>query len=116
MAEFIIANPNYAVFDNFIAQQYLSSYRNCHTVDIRKQYWPRQFAFTIQKDSQYFDSFNHHLSLMKERGTLDQIVAKYEINGQNCPEYSGKPLGFGQSITAFIALLIGNGIAFTLFV
>ena len=52
---------------------------------------------------------------MKERGTIGKILKKYEAEDQVCPDYSGKPLGFGQCFTAFIALLIGMGIGLILF-
>ena len=108
MPNFVLNNPSFALFENFNVLQYDSDYRQCHLVDIPQQYWPSQLSFITQKDSEYFDALNYHLSLMKEHGTLDQIIANYDVKSQVCPEYSGQPLGFGQCFTAFIALIIGN--------
>ena len=49
----------------------------------------------------------YQMNKMKERGTTKQILDKYEAEKQVCPDYSGKPLGFGQCFTAFIMLIGG---------
>ncbi len=38
---------------------------------------------------------------------MKQIKERYRTEPQKCPEYSGKPLGFGQTFTAFGVLLCG---------
>ena len=44
---------------------------------------------------------------MKERGATKQVLEKYAAEKQVCPDYSGKPVGFGQSFTAFLCLMGG---------
>ncbi len=36
-----------------------------------------------------------------------QIKDRYRNDPQVCPDYSGKPLGFSQTFTAFLVLLGG---------
>ena len=51
--------------------------------------------------------FNHYLKEMREKGSLKQILNKYESGAQVCPDESGKPLGFESVFTAFLALVFG---------
>ena len=46
---------------------------------------------------------------MREKGSLNQILKKYEAAPQVCPDSSGLPLGFDSCFTAFL-LLIGTSI------
>ena len=52
---------------------------------------------------------------MREKGSMKQILTKYEVQGQVCPDLSGKPLDFGAVYTAFIILLFGFAMAIILF-
>ena len=45
---------------------------------------------------------------MREKGSLKQILDRYETGPQYCPDESGKPLGLESCFTAFLALLSGN--------
>ena len=56
MAEMIIADPSFAMFDNFAARRYYDDYRSCRTVDIPTKYFPTQFSFTVAKASPFFDA------------------------------------------------------------
>ena len=47
---------------------------------------------------------------MWEKGSLKQILDKYESPPQVCPDYSGKPLGFGSVFTAFGVWSFGFGL------
>jgi len=51
--------------------------------------------------------FNYFIKQMKERGTTDKIAKNFEPEPQNCPDYSGKPLGFSNCFTAFGIFLAG---------
>lgn len=44
---------------------------------------------------------------MREKGSMKQILTKYEVQGQVCPDLSGKPLDFGAVFSAFVILLAG---------
>ena len=46
---------------------------------------------------------------------MKQILTKYDAQPQVCPDYSGKPLGFGACFTAFLVLIFGAGVALILF-
>ena len=51
--------------------------------------------------------FNFYLKEMREKGSLKKILDKYESPPQVCPDYNGKPLGFGAVFTAFGVLGLG---------
>lgn len=59
--------------------------------------------------------FNYYLKQMQEKGSLKQILEKYEPQPQVCPDYSGKPLNFGAVFTAFGLLCLGAILAILLF-
>ena len=52
---------------------------------------------------------------MREKGSLMKILEKYESPPQVCPDYSGKPLGFGSVFTAFCVWCIGFGLGVVIF-
>ena len=52
---------------------------------------------------------------MWEKGSLKQILDKYESPPQVCPDYSGKPLGFGSVFTAFGVWSFGFGLGILIF-
>ncbi len=55
----------------------------------------------------YRDALMFHLQLMDERGTTGQIMARYRAPPQQCPDYSGRPLGTSQCLAAFVLLAVG---------
>ena len=75
----------------------------------------KPIAFGFQKDSPFLPYFNYYLREMREKGSLQQILEKYQPKPQICPDDSGKPLGFESCFTAFIALCFGIGCAMILF-
>ena len=52
---------------------------------------------------------------MRETGSLKKILEKYEPPPQVCPDYSGKPLGFGSVFTAFGVWCFGFGLGILIF-
>ncbi|XP_059081679.1 glutamate receptor ionotropic, kainate glr-3-like isoform X2 [Tigriopus californicus] len=108
----IIEESGYALFDNFFTTISYEPYEECQIIAVPVAYFPVQFAYAFQKKSPYFDAFWYQLNKMKERGATKQILEKYEAGKQVCPDYSGKPLGFGQCFTAFIALMGGMLLGF----
>jgi hypothetical protein len=60
------------------------------------------------------DIFNYYITELKEKGTYEQILSTYESASQVCPDYSGKPLGFGSCITLFLIIMAGIGVSFCL--
>ena len=84
-------------------------------IDIPVQYFPVQFAYTIQKDSPYFPAFWYQMSKLKENGAFHITQNRYKAASQVCPDYSGAPINFGQCFTAFLLLIAGIIIAFCWF-
>ena len=76
----------------------------------------KPYAYGFQKDSPYLGLFNHFLKEMREKGSLKQILNKYESGAQVCPDESGKSLGFESVFTAFLALLSGLVLGFILLI
>lgn len=105
MAAMILRDPSFVMFDNFAARRYYDDYKSCETVDVPKKYFPVPVSFIAPKESPYFEAFLFHMRRMKERGVLGRILEGFEPKeGQNCPDYSGKALGFRQSFAAFLML------------
>ena len=77
-------------------------------IAIPAKYDPKHCAYGYQKDSPYQGLFNFYLKEMREKGSLKQILNKYETGTQFCPDESGKPLGFESCFTAFMALIAGT--------
>ena len=84
-------------------------YAACEVIAIPAKYDFKPYAYGFQKDSPYLPLFNHYLKDMREKGSLNQILKKYEAAPQVCPDSSGLPLGFDSCFTAFL-LLIGTSI------
>ena len=91
---------------NYFSQS--ASYQTCEIITIPAKYDPMHVAIAYQKDSPYNGLFDYYLREMREKGSLKQILNKYEIGTQFCPDESGKPLGLESCFTAFLALLAGN--------
>ena len=75
----------------------------------------KPYAYGFQKDSPFLSLFDFYLNEMKEKGSLEQILVKYEPPPQTCPDYSGKSLGVSSVFAAFGVLCFGVGIAAILF-
>ncbi len=90
-------------------------YANCEVIAIPAKYDFKPYAYGFQKDSPYLGIFNFYLKDMREKGTLKQILTKYESPPQVCPDYSGQPLGFDSCFTAFGILLLGAGFGLILY-
>ena len=83
------------------------SYKNCTIIGTPAKYGITHVAFIYQKDSPYQGIFDYYIKEMKEKGSLKQILNKYETDTPVCPDGSGKPLGFESCFTAFLVLLSG---------
>ena len=104
----LIEDPSYVVFDWFLHSQYYPEYVQCDMIDIPGiDYYLRDFAFPIAKGSQYFELLMYQMKILKERGIFAHLDEMYKARPQTCPGLSGEPLGFGQTFSAFILLLIG---------
>ncbi len=90
-------------------------FSDCEIIAIPAKYDFKPYAYGFQKDSPYLPLFNYYLKEMREKGSLKQILEKYESPPQICPDYSGKPLNFGAVFTAFSILIAGGTLAAILF-
>ena len=92
------------------------AYAECKILALPAKYDVKPYAYGFQKDSPFLPVFNYYLKEMREKGSMKQILDKYEPQPQVCPDYSGQPLGFGACFTAFLVLVFGAGLALILFV
>ena len=82
-------------------------YLDCRIVDTGLPVYSSQLAWTMQKQSPFYQTFNYHVKKLKEIGAVQRYAKKYEGEDQVCPDYSGKPLTFKQCFTAFVILITG---------
>ena len=112
----IIRDPGYTLFDNYFSVITFDAYKSCEIMDIPKAYDPKAFAYAFAKDSPYLPIFNYYLHLLRESGSIDQIMERYVSDEEPaCTESSGEALGFDNCFTAFILLLSGFVAAAVLF-
>ncbi len=90
-------------------------YADCKIIAIPAKYDFKPYAYGMQKDSPFLPLFNYYLKEMREKGSMKQILDKFESPPQVCPDLNGKPLSFGAVFTAFGILFLGAGAAIILF-
>ena len=87
------------------------SYLSCQIVDTDIKYLSLQYTFPMSKGSQFFPAFYYYISKLKEAGIVKKHLVEWNaVQGQVCPDYSGMPICYTQSFTAFIILVAGAGI------
>ena len=116
LKDFILDNENFALYNNFLDIPMSKEYLDCKIIVAPAKYDFKPIAYAFQKDLPFLYLFNHFLIEMRERGIIGQILAKYEAKPQNCPDYSGKPLGISTCVSAFVTLAFGIGICVVLFI
>ena len=62
-------------------------YISCKVVATPAKYDFKPYAYGFQKDSPFLPMFNYFINEMKEKGSLEQILVKYEPPPQFCPDY-----------------------------
>ena len=65
LIEKIVAESDYALFDNFYTTITYEPYKKCEIIAIPIQYFPVQFAYGFQKNSPYFDAFWYMVRLIE---------------------------------------------------
>ena len=60
-------------------------YIACEILAIPAKYDFQPYAYVFQKDSPYLSLFNFYLKKMAEKGTIHQLLKKYEPAPQQCP-------------------------------
>ena len=53
----------------------------------KEKYDFKPYTYGFQKDSPFLPMFNYYINEMKEKGILQQILAKYKPSPQICPDY-----------------------------
>ena len=91
-------------------------YKTCQLILLPKIYAHRRYSIGLQKDSPFLKLFNYHLQNMAERGVLDQITKKYDTLPQECPDYTGKALGFHTLVSGFVLVSCGIIVSFVIWV
>ena len=97
-------------FNNYLIRFFSSKiYRgtdefiNCKIIAIPSKLDYRVVGWTFQKHSPYLPLFDHYLKMMMEKGTFQNLNNRFKPPPQICPDGAGKPIGFRNSITAFLA-------------
>ena len=65
----------------------MDPYISCKIVATQGKYDFKPYAYGFQKDSPFLPMFDYYINEMKEKGSLNQILAKYEPPPQICPDY-----------------------------
>ena len=125
------------MISNIIPYRVVPEYIYCKIVTIPGQtYDHKPYAIGYQKDSPYAEILDFHIDMMREKGTLDNIVSRYRGQQQQCVNprfyrtfffnfeqsvknikhiFSGKPLTWGNVFTAFGILAFGACISLCFF-
>ena len=88
----------FSVFDEYL---------ECEIIALPAKYDFATMAIAMQKHSPFLGLINHHIRQLEEKGVKQQIMEKYEVPPQVCPDYNGKPIGYVNCGTAFLILLAG---------
>ena len=116
MRNFILENDDYALYDKYSVMSVTEEFIDCKIIATPGKYDFKPNAFAFPKNSPYLYLFNHFLQELRQKGRMDKILKKYETGAQNCPDYSGKPLGISTCIGAFFLLIFGMVICGCLFI
>lgn len=111
LIELLDTDSEAALYDNYYSVITHDQFQVCKIVAIPSKYDFKPYAFGFQKNSPFLGIFNFYLKEMKEKGSLDQILNKYEAKPQECPVYTREALSIGNVITAFGILFLGAGFA-----
>ena len=91
-------------------------YQNCQALNLPAKFEFIQIAYAFQKYSPYLKLFNYYLKKLEEGGTFHNLKNKYNRLPQVCSSDGGGPIGFSNTITAFIAFLIGLALGASLLI
>ncbi len=92
----------------------LDAYGTCEIIPIPEKFETKPYAFGFQKNSPYVDIFNYYLGQLRETGALHKLKSKYVKKEPACPNTAGLPIGFANSISAFLVLSFGLGLGLAL--
>lgn len=72
-----------ALFADEIEVAHLPKYKSCEILASSPGYMPSSITTAFQKDSPFFQIYNYVFDVLRERGTFDKIMSKYEIKRQS---------------------------------
>ena len=99
------------VYGNALSQMSYELYKKCEVVSLPRKYGHSQMGYTIPKNSSLTAAFTYFISQLIEGGTVDRIKSIYELEGQICPTYEGKPLGIQKCFLIIGIICIGAGLS-----
>ena len=91
-------------------------YKKCEITAVPQKYEFKPYAFAFQADSPYLRFFNYHLNKLRDIGGLQKMHTAMEQAPQECPDFTGKPLGLKNCIAAFLVMMVGIGSAIILLI
>ena len=92
---------------NLIFFRFTKEYLNCEVINVPSKFNINQYAFGFQKDSQYLPIFNYYLKLLDQQGTFHKLYNRYQVLPQNCQGSGWNAIGFENTLTAFLAFILG---------
>ena len=114
----LVLTGQYALFEGLSTIRTLDAYKKCKITDTGFLVSKMNFAFTLQKNSEYTEMFNDGIKKMLETGTLKRIVTKHQSSRPTCDDKKkGVPLALTNIAFAFFLLLAGmvaGGVLFIL--
>ena len=112
----LVLTGQYAMFEVLSSIQTLEEYNECKITDAGFFINKMNFAFTLQKDSQYTELFNEAMRKMVEHGTLQRILVKNQPPKPSCDaKKKGIPLGLPNIAFSFTILITGGCLSVTVF-
>ena len=106
MPKYIVDNPFVVAYGDSL-WMYSPQYSNCEIVTTSVPIYSARLGWAIQKRSPYYGTFQYHIKKMKESGAVDRSIIKYKAYGNNCPDYSGKPISIQQCFVALSIITAG---------
>ena len=79
---------------------------------LAKSYALTWFSLTLKGSpttpvkSSYLRFFNYHLNKLRDIGGLQKMHTAMEQAPQECPDFTGKPLGLKNCIAAFLVMMV----------
>ena len=96
--------------------RYTEVFQKCNALNLPTKFDFIQVGYAFQKYSPYLNLFNYYLKKLEEGGTFYNLKNKYNRLPRVCSSDGGRPIGFSNTITAFIAFLIGMALGASLLI
>ena len=104
--QYLLNDPLSVAYMDSAAKSYVD-YVECNIIDTGVTIQKAKLAWAIQKNSQFYSTFDYHIKRLKEIGSVQRFYEKYAPERQSCPDYSGNPIAMTQCFVAFKILAAG---------